>query len=71
MIKSIKYATVRVRNPYFLQCLICGNEISSNDPKSLLETADTNGWKYDYDNDLVICPHCVIHEYYDRNTVPN
>lgn len=43
---------------YSLCCDFCGYELEGNDVKEIVSFANDLGWRYDYENDMVICRCC-------------
>lgn len=44
---------------YYISCALCGVSLKRTTPDDVVEVANEKGWKYDYENDLVICPDCL------------
>lgn len=54
-LKKIRPGNVR---DHSLCCDFCGYELEGNDVKEIVSFANDLGWRYDYENDMVICRCC-------------
>jgi len=56
----IRVSNLKFKNgKYVAQCSLCDNQIVGFDPEEVVAKARARGWRYDRDNDLVLCPLCL------------
>jgi len=49
-----------VRKEFYLECFLCQVELLSHtNLERIVRMANEEGWSYDTENDLVLCPECT------------
>jgi len=65
-LQKIKFINVK-HGLFSIRCEVCGYEIRGNVVDDIVDRANSLGWKYDSENDRVICRYCLHKEKEDEN----
>jgi len=55
----IRVSHVVVRPKYYIKCDLCGSELGADNMEEIVRMANSYGWRYDFANDLILCPECI------------
>lgn len=55
---KVRSENIKISARFKIHCDFCGYELTGNNIGNLTDKANDLGWKYDYENDRVICRNC-------------
>jgi len=62
MIVRIRESNNRIKKKdgyYYIYCFVHDKELRSCSREGLVSKAVSEGWKYDYSNDVILCNECL------------